>query len=109
MKKALILLFILCLNTAFSQEKTDKLLVNILKKKSERPASATQGLPVPAVPESVVREKSPFAIRLLHVTETVGLYGHASNARKSATALKIPDRCDSECTISGRLLWFAAI
>ena len=36
MKKALILLFILCLNTAFSQEKTDKLLVNILKKKSEQ-------------------------------------------------------------------------
>ncbi len=35
MKKALILLFILCLNTAFSQERTDKLLVNILKKKPE--------------------------------------------------------------------------
>ncbi len=35
MKKGLILLFILCLNTAFSQEKTDKLLVDILKKKLE--------------------------------------------------------------------------
>ena len=35
MKKGLILVFLFCINTAFSQEKTDKLLVNILKKKPE--------------------------------------------------------------------------
>lgn len=35
MKKLLVLVFFFCLNTAFSQEKTDKLLVDILKKKPE--------------------------------------------------------------------------
>ncbi len=35
MKKGLVLVFLFCINTVFSQEKTDKLLTNILKKKPE--------------------------------------------------------------------------
>lgn len=35
MKKGLVLVFLFYINTAFSQEKTDKLLINILKKKPE--------------------------------------------------------------------------
>lgn len=35
MKKGLVLVFLFCINIAFSQEKTDKMLVNILKKKPE--------------------------------------------------------------------------